>query len=132
MNIIKESKRVNVEAYALVFEWDDEIGGGFSFPCDKNGTLLLDKMPPAAQENLKKCQSGEYVTVARGIRDYSYTYPEFAQGRCSCGRIVELIDPMTNTCECGLEYNGGGQLLAPRSQWGDEFIVQPEEDYGLY
>jgi hypothetical protein len=27
---------------------------------------------------------------------------------------------MTNTCECGRDYNWGGQLLAPRSQWGEE------------
>ena len=26
----------------------------------------------------------------------------------------------TNTCECGADYNGYGQLLAPREQWGEE------------
>lgn len=39
--------------------------------------------------------------------------------RC-CG--VELVcDAFTNTCDhCGADYNFAGQLLAPRSQWGEE------------
>lgn len=39
--------------------------------------------------------------------------------RC-CG--VELVcDAFTNTCDhCGADYNFAGQMLAPRSQWGEE------------
>lgn len=40
--------------------------------------------------------------------------------RCACGRWLELDDPMTNTCACGADYNGSGQRLAPREQWGEE------------
>lgn len=40
--------------------------------------------------------------------------------RCRCGEPLELDDPMTNTCNCGAEYNGAGQRLAPREQWGEE------------
>lgn len=39
---------------------------------------------------------------------------------CSCGERVYLQDPFTNQCVCGKEYNGFGQELAPRSQWGWE------------
>ena len=39
--------------------------------------------------------------------------------KCDCGRTLELPD-FTNTCECGRDYNQGGQLLAPREQWGEE------------
>ena len=33
--------------------------------------------------------------------------------------MLECPD-FTNTCECGQDYNSGGQLLAPREQWGEE------------
>lgn len=40
--------------------------------------------------------------------------------RCSCGCELLLDSGWSNECHCGREYNGGGQLLAPRSQWGEE------------
>jgi hypothetical protein len=39
--------------------------------------------------------------------------------KCGCGRKVECHD-FTNTCDCGADYNFGGQRLAPREQWGEE------------
>jgi hypothetical protein len=39
--------------------------------------------------------------------------------RCACGRWV-LCAGSTNTCECGADYNMGGQRLASRAQWGEE------------
>lgn len=36
----------------------------------------------------------------------------------NCKAEVILLDPLTNTCSCGTDYNGFGQELAPRSQWG--------------
>ena len=37
-----------------------------------------------------------------------------------CGQEFYL-DGFTNTCgECGADYNSSGQMLAPRSQWGEE------------
>lgn len=117
MKIVRQGQRVKVEKYALDFQWNDGPPGcGFSFPCDKQGKLLLEEMHPIGRENLEKCLSGEYAVTPEGIKDCSYTYWEPAQGRCSCGRIVELAD-FTNTCDCGLEYNSCGQLLAPRCQW---------------
>lgn len=84
-------------------------------------------MHPEGLQNLEKCLSGEYAVTLQGVKNYSYTYREPAEARCSCSRIVELSDPMTNTCDCGLEYNGSGQLLAPRSQW-----EEPWDDDGLW
>ena len=37
-----------------------------------------------------------------------------------CGRKVELVSSWANECECGTEYNGFGQQLAPRDEWGWE------------
>ncbi len=42
-----------------------------------------------------------------------------AVGLCACGRYVEL-DGFTCPCDCGRDYNGSGQELAPRAQWGEE------------
>ena len=40
---------------------------------------------------------------------------------CDCGQVFELIDWWAEACPgCGQEYNGAGQKLAPRSQWGEE------------
>lgn len=40
--------------------------------------------------------------------------------KCSrCGEEV-YCRGFTNTCDCGADYNHAGQLLAPRSQWGEE------------
>ena len=46
--------------------------------------------------------------------------------RCDCGTDVTLRG-FTNTCRCGSEYNMSGQLLAPRSQWGEETGEHPAD-----
>jgi len=39
---------------------------------------------------------------------------------CVCGSPV-YCEGFTNTCDdCGRDYNGSGQLLAPRELWGQE------------
>jgi hypothetical protein len=40
--------------------------------------------------------------------------------KCDCGESLLLFDSMTNGCNCGREYNGSGQELAPRRFWGEE------------
>lgn len=41
--------------------------------------------------------------------------------KCDCGAEIEMVRPGADLhCECGRDYNSGGQLLAPRSQWGEE------------
>lgn len=39
--------------------------------------------------------------------------------KCDCGSTVSAMN-FTNTCDCGIDYNGSGQRLAPRGQWGEE------------
>lgn len=47
---------------------------------------------------------------------------------CECGTTVYLDNPLTNEClTCGKLYNGFGQELAPREEWGDDCI--DDEDY---
>lgn len=42
--------------------------------------------------------------------------------RCDCGATMDWEGPGRDVhCDrCGAEYNSAGQLLAPRSQWGEE------------
>ncbi len=50
---------------------------------------------------------------------------EFIDGRRTtivkcCGHDI-CCEAFTQTCrKCGADYNFGGTLLAPRSQWGEE------------
>lgn len=38
----------------------------------------------------------------------------------NCGKTVELYNGWANECECGTEYNGFGQMLTSRNEWGYE------------
>lgn len=51
--------------------------------------------------------------------------------KCSCGREVWCTE-FTNTCNCGADYNMSGQLLAPRSQWGEETGEHPSDCVGPF
>lgn len=51
--------------------------------------------------------------------NYVSRIPSHTLVKCDCGREVECSG-FTSTCDCGLDYNGSGQQLAPREQWGEE------------
>ena len=54
------------------------------------------------------------------VREMRCSYRSPAIGQCLCGAEVEL-EGFTNACNrCDRDYNSAGQLLAPRSQWGEE------------
>jgi len=40
--------------------------------------------------------------------------------KCQCGNTIHCV-AFTNHClKCGRDYNFSGQILAQRSQWGEE------------
>lgn len=126
MHIIKRSKRVRERHFRLAFDYEGEQGWGFSFPCDEHGNVDVASLQPAGREAYAACLAGEVVTtagprrmVARGVQSWERSYTEPAEGKCECGRIVQL-DAFTNPCDCGRDYNMSGQKLAPREQWGEE------------
>jgi hypothetical protein len=131
---IRNRQRVEHEEFSLHFDSLDIPGAGFGFPCDKDGNVFYDQLQEPARENLKRCLSGLENVGPAQVERYAWTYIEPAAIRCEvCGSEVELDDAFASGCpKCGTEYNGCGQQLAPRSQWGDEWTSQPEEDYGLY
>lgn len=78
---------------------------------EENGKPIEFEDRQAAEEWLEKNNE-------EAIRRGCYHCYEYIICR-RCGRQVSL-DGFTNTCECGADYNGFGQLLAPREQWGYE------------
>lgn len=114
---IRKGEHIRIESYSLSFEDPDDPGCGCSFPCTKEGIPLLDDMTPCGIENLRKCQSGEMGYTPKGVVDHSHWHYEWPVILCGCGKPLELWHHMTNECSCGALYNGGGQGLAPRSQW---------------
>jgi len=118
MKIIKQRERIIQITYSHNFNWKDTPSAGFSFDCDENGTIL--NLNECSQENYKKCISGEYGVVDEGIVKYKSSYISLAIGLCPCGCEV-ILSNFTNTCDnCDSDYNISGDLLAPRSQWGEE------------
>lgn len=122
MEIVKREERVHEVAYYLVFNWSDNPGSGFSFPCDVDGNVDEASLPPAGRENYKKCLDGTHHVERFGVAKSERWIRVPAIGLCdACHAEVVLRDSFTNACgACGIEYNGSGQHLAPRSQWGDE------------
>lgn len=118
MKIIKNRQRVTKVSYDLVFDFVGCPGSGFAFPCDEKGDVF--PMNSAAAENFRKCAMGEYDVENKGVRKYEHSYWEDAIGRCVRCRAEVILYGFTNTCRCGADYNVSGQLLAPRSQWGEE------------
>jgi ssDNA-binding Zn-finger/Zn-ribbon topoisomerase 1 len=53
---------------------------------------------------------------------FNHESREPAEGPCDvCGTTVVIYSNWASECpKCGTEYNGSGQRLAPRSQWGEE------------
>lgn len=120
MKIVSESRVVENVAYSLYFAWATEPSSGFSFPCDENGNVAVDKLSAIGRTNLSQCVEGEGTKFEpRVVEKREWSYREPVVGRCECGREVAL-EGFTNTCDCGRDYNRSGQLLASRECWGEE------------
>lgn len=123
--IIRPAKTTVTTVHHLVFPFLDDPSSGYSFSCDKYGIVDENSLNPVALANYRACETG-HVNGHRVVCSYSYdedivtTKP--AVLRCDCGNKVELADWWASECSaCGREYNGGGQLLAPRSQWESQY-----------
>lgn len=118
MVIVKVEETVLEIEYQLGFLWNDDLGGGFGFPCDGKGVVNVDALPEAARKNYESCLNGEYNVSAQGVVTYKRWLRIPAEGVCDvCGGNIVLSDPFLSSCPtCGADYNGSGQLLASRSQ----------------
>lgn len=50
---------------------------------------------------------------------FTRSWIEPATGRCACGAVVLLEDPMDNFCECGRCFNMSGQEVIPMADCRD-------------
>lgn len=101
----------------------DDPNSGLYCPCDAAGEIDWDALHEIGRKNIQDAFAGEgdVYYIYQGIKSYQHRQVIPAAIRCVCGAEVELYDPFLSTCDkCGRDYNGGGQLLAPRSQWGEE------------
>lgn len=105
----------------------------FSFECNEQGEVDEAKFHPEAVANYNACKSGTKVVNGKvmellEVRKDETDYFEPAVGVCDvCERKMELNDPMTNTCDCGAEYNGSGQRLEDRRLWdGTDGATSPD------
>ena len=122
LEIMEESKLVEGTDYRMCFWYKGHRGGwGYTFDCDKEGNLAPFKCPEAA-DSYARCLAGKDANgdILKGeIRAEDFSYYTKTVGKCQCGGKIYLAN-FTNTCDCGRDYNTSGQLLAPRSQWGEE------------
>jgi hypothetical protein len=123
MKIIRHRDTKTSVLFQRMFDYVDQPGSGFWFPCDEQGQVDVDQLHPCARESYQGCLSGAVdgkPMADKGVRKIENTYHEPAIGECVCGAEV-VLDGFTCTCHgCGRDYNSAGQLLAPREQWGEE------------
>lgn len=120
MKLEQRFERTYERHHTWLFSRQEGHRDGWAFECDELGNLLA--MNEWQRESYRRCyyewQAGRLFR-SRDYYEIARTIP--SAGHCDrCGAWLELWDAFLTTCECGADYNGGGQLLAPRSQWGEE------------
>jgi hypothetical protein len=117
------TERRTVEAYEHVLPFHGPSGSEIALACHADGSPLNGTAEHRAAYD---CATAPGSGYARGtVRTLAVRHREPAVGECVvCGARVTLGDN-TNSCDCGAEYNGSGQRLAPREQWGEETGEHP-------
>ena len=123
-NFITRPSIEEVVEYYRAYDLVGRPGCGSWFPCDKDGNIKFADMTEAAKQNYQKAleavKTGEMED--NGVEERRHTYRVPGLIACDrCGHQVDIDDSWLNCCEhCGADYDGSGNLLAPRSQWGEE------------
>lgn len=121
MTIIRKPNRVTQTSYIKFYAYKNDRNAGFSFPCNKEGVVDLSTLNKDALVNYNACVEGKYDMRDPEIVDVSNKYIEPAIGKCTCGKEIELGDPMNNSCSCDRNYNSSGQEVLPiHQQFGDD------------
>lgn len=105
----------------------------FAFECSEEGVVDESALHPDAVANYHACKNGTKVVNGKvmeflEIKKFHQEGYDSAVGICDvCENNLELSDPMTNTCDCGAEYNGSGQRLEDRRLWdGTDGATSPD------
>lgn len=122
IRIIKERETKVSITYSLEFDYRDNSGGGFTFPCNQQGEILREEMPQTAIDNYHRCLKDNRLSSPYVLPHRSY-WVEPAVGECFCGEQVVLENQYMGACqcpECGQWYNIYGQSLIPPEYWEDD------------
>ena len=116
MEILTPRHRAIHEEWRYEFRREGDREYRWSFPCDEQGSLIVDEDYDIRGSNMEKLlQSPEWHG---DIRKISWSYTENATGTCECGKEIELYDEYQGACECpycGAWHNlFGEKLLQPR------------------
>jgi hypothetical protein len=117
--ILREKQRVTVTHHQIWFPVYSP-GHGYGFDCTHDYVVDLESLNAAARENYEMCMS-KYSDI---MQKKSWDTLEWESGEmlCDCGQKLKMYRPGADIdCDrCHRSYNSFGQLLAPRSQWGEE------------
>jgi hypothetical protein len=117
---IQKRRRTETFSYSLDFDYADEKGSGFSFPCDEHGNVNLFNCSDVGRQNFAKCLSGDMdgkPMIALGVIPHVTYWMEPAIIRCDCGADVTLHTDGVQCDQCKQTYNLVGQRLRPESEW---------------
>jgi len=122
--VIRYREREHKTVYSMVFPHDPNAtnypprGGWYGFDADENGFVDRDALNPTARENFDYCCLMRPWGWLESWQE-EYTVPGLM--KCDCGGELEMWRPGADIhCKCGRSYTSSGQLLALRSQWGEE------------
>lgn len=116
--ILKYKERVTKHYYQLWFPVHSP-GHGYGFDCGPDFVVDVESLNPAARENYEMCLREHSAILEK--KHWEREEWESGEMKCDCGLKLEMYRPGADIhCKCGRSYNSSAQLLAPRSQWGEE------------
>ncbi|MBF0350928.1 MAG: hypothetical protein HQM11_07835 [SAR324 cluster bacterium] len=117
-NVIKRAEKILNVAHVREYINLNGDGGGYSFDCDKAGSVEVRRLQPAGLKNYQACLEGTNGTKFVGIRKIEWSGWDCAIVKCSCGEVLHIGGPYGETdCECGLVIASNGEIFRPRSEW---------------
>lgn len=127
--VLRRREPVDVIRRCREFAYADDSRASWSFPCNKQGKLIAPT--PEARANYERLVTGKIYgreVEDLGIVEHLSVYWKDGLLLCDCGAEFKFGHYWVNICEqCGAEYNGSGQRLAPRAQWGEETGEHPAD-----
>lgn len=133
MKLIKQREYFFNIVYKKVYGDKNKEQMYFAFECDENGNILKENLHEDAIKNLINIEQGnKYVNGIKMeyLRDEKYEVEGYSNpiGICDvCEAKIELSDVMTNSCDCGAEYNRSGDRLEDRRLWdGTDGSTSPD------
>lgn len=119
LKIIKE-RELKEETY-YTYDFNRNNGSGFTFPCNENGEVKLNK---CNKESYEFCLKHRKDFAWEGVIKHKISYWEPAVGQCSCGEklLIEAQYMGAFQCpKCKQWYNLFGQKLLPPNEWEEDY-----------